>query len=128
MFVSLALSVFGFQVYWTFFADDSNTSNFKYIIIKTCETDGPLQPNLGGWMLDRSGRCCRRSGRYRIKGRVRLAGYALERSKHLLGERGTPASNVGFTKNHQSRCAKREVLTKDKEHLKMSSKDVAHHY
>src|SRR5687768_11833341 len=54
VFVLLAFSVFGFQVYWTYFADESN-EQFQALAYKDMRTRRTTAANLRGWMLDRNG-------------------------------------------------------------------------
>ena len=54
VFIILAFSVFGFQVYWTYFADESN-EQFQALAYKDLRTRRTTAANLRGWMLDRTG-------------------------------------------------------------------------
>src|SRR6187551_3279795 len=54
VFVLLAFSVFGFQVYWTYFAEDSN-EEFQALAYKDLRGRRASAANLRGWMFDRTG-------------------------------------------------------------------------
>lgn len=91
-FIFLALSVFGFQVYWTYFAEGSN-EEFQSLAYKDLRTRRTSAANLRGWMLDRSGRLETALAYYRVGsgGQIERT-FSLEKEMaHLLGtERGTP--------------------------------------
>jgi cell division protein FtsI/penicillin-binding protein 2 len=92
VFVVLAFSVFGFQVYWTYFADQSN-EQFQALAYKDMRTRRTTAANLRGWMLDRNGTLGAALAYYKVNaGGDIVRGFALEREMaHLLGtERGTP--------------------------------------
>ena len=61
VFVFLAFSVFGFQVYWTYFADESNEQVQALAPRKDMRTRRTTAANLRGWMLDRNGTLPRHS-------------------------------------------------------------------
>lgn len=92
VFVFLALAVFGFQVYWTYFADESN-EQFQALAYKDLRTRRTTAANLRGWMLDRNGNLTDALAYYKVDkdGNI-VRGFSLEREMaHLLGtERGTP--------------------------------------
>lgn len=92
VFILLAFSVFGFQVYWTYFADESN-EQFQALAYKDLRTRRTTSANLRGWMLDRNGNLANALAYYKIDqdGKI-VRGFSLEREMaHLLGtERGTP--------------------------------------
>src|SRR5689334_13278193 len=54
VFIFLALTVFGFQVYWIYFADDTN-EEFQALAYKDLRNRRSSAANLRGWILDRSG-------------------------------------------------------------------------
>lgn len=92
VFVVLAFSVFGFQVYWTYFADDSN-EQFQALAYKDMRTRRTTAANLRGWMLDRTGALGASLAYYKLNSDGDIVrGFALEKEMaHLLGtERGTP--------------------------------------
>lgn len=92
VFVILAFGVFGFQVYWTYFAGDSN-EQFQSLAYKDLRSRRTSAANLRGWMLDRNDRLGSSLAYYRVdnKGDI-VRAFALEKEMaHLLGtERGTP--------------------------------------
>ena len=92
VFVVLAFTVYGFQVYWTYFADEAN-EQFQALAYKDMRTRRTTAANLRGWMLDRNGTLGAALAYYKLdqdKNIVRA--FALEREMaHMLGtERGTP--------------------------------------
>ena len=92
VFFVLAFSVFGFQVYWTYFADESN-EQFQALAYKDMRTRRTTAANLRGWMLDRNGTLGGALAYYKLDSNGEIVrGYALEKEMaHLLGiERGTP--------------------------------------
>lgn len=92
VFILLAFSVFGFQVYWTYFAGDAN-EQFQALAYKDLRSRRTSAANLRGWMFDRTGKLGSSLAYYRVgrDGDIERA-FALEREMaHLLGtERGTP--------------------------------------
>jgi penicillin-binding protein 2 len=92
VFVALALSVFGFHVYWTMFAEDYN-ERFQELSYKDLRTRRTSAASLRGWMLDRSGDLGSSLAYYKHEpdGDI-VRAYALEREMaHILGsERGVP--------------------------------------
>ncbi len=92
VFILLAFTVFGFQVYWTYYADDSN-EQFQALNYKDLRNRRASAASLRGWMLDRSGNLGSSLAYYRVdqKGDIQRT-FALEKEMaHLLGtERGTP--------------------------------------
>jgi len=92
VFVILAFSVFGFQVYWTYFADESN-EQFQALAYKDLRTRRTTAASLRGWMLDRTGSLGAALAYYKVapSGEVERS-FSLEKEMaHLLGtERGTP--------------------------------------
>ncbi len=91
-FVLVAIAVFGTQVYWTYFADESN-EQFQALNYKDLRNRRASASTLRGWMLDRSGNLASALAYYKVdsNGDV-VRGFALEKEMaHLLGtERGTP--------------------------------------
>jgi penicillin-binding protein A len=91
-FTVLALFVFGFQVYWTYYADDTN-EQFQSLSYKDLRNRRTSAATLKGWMLDRTGKLENALAYYKIgtDGRIDRT-FPLEREMaHLLGtERGTP--------------------------------------
>lgn len=92
VFIFLAFAVFGFQVYWTYFADESN-EQFQALAYKDLRTRRTTAANLRGWMLDRNGKLADALAYYKVDSNGSIVrGFSLEREMaHLLGtERGTP--------------------------------------
>ncbi|HEX6280391.1 MAG TPA: penicillin-binding transpeptidase domain-containing protein [Pyrinomonadaceae bacterium] len=92
VFIFLAFAVFGFQIYWTYFADESN-EKFQELAYKDLRNRRTTAANLRGWMLDRNGKLIDALAYYKLdkEGDIERS-YSLEREMaHLLGtERGTP--------------------------------------
>lgn len=92
VFVMLALSVFGFQVYWTYYADESN-EQFQALAYKDLRNRRTSAASLRGWMLDRTGKLDAALAYYKVNaaGEIERT-FSLEKEMaHLLGtERGTP--------------------------------------
>lgn len=92
VFVTLALTVFGFQVYWTYFADEQN-AQFQALSYKDLRTRRTTAASLRGWMFDRTGKLENALAYYKLdQGGNIIRAYSLETEMaHLLGtERGTP--------------------------------------
>lgn len=92
VFVVLALAVFGFQVYWTYYAGESN-EKFNELSYKDLRNRRTTAASLRGWMLDRSGNLASALAYYKVNQDGEIGRYfALEKEMaHLLGtERGTP--------------------------------------
>jgi peptidoglycan glycosyltransferase len=92
VFIFLALFVYGFHVYWTYFADKNN-EQFQALSYKDLRNRRTQAARLRGWMLDRSGKLGSALAYYKVDqdGDINRA-FALEKEMaHLLGtERGTP--------------------------------------
>jgi hypothetical protein len=92
VFAALALTVFGFQVYWTYYADQSN-EQFQALSYKDLRNRRTTAATLRGWMLDRTGNLGSALAYYKLDKDGDIERYfALEKEMaHLLGtERGTP--------------------------------------
>lgn len=92
VFVLLGFFVFGFQVYWTNFADDNN-EQFQALSYKDLRNRRANAATLRGWMLDRSGRLDQALAYYKLDADGDIVrSFPLEKEMaHLLGtERGTP--------------------------------------
>jgi penicillin-binding protein A len=117
VFILLAFSVFSFQVYWTYFADDSN-EQFQALAYKDLRTRRATAASLRGWMLDRSGTLDGALAYYKVdqNGDIDRA-FSLEKEMaHLLGtERGTPGLERTLYKKAADPMPEAwEVLTKIK--------------
>ncbi len=126
IFVALAFTVFGFQVYWTYFAGDSN-EQFQALAYKDLRTRRVTAANLRGWMLDRSGQLASSLAYYKLDkdGNI-VRSFPLEvEMAHLLGtERGTPGlERTLYRRNYDPTPEAWEVLTKIKR-KEDSEKDV----
>jgi cell division protein FtsI/penicillin-binding protein 2 len=126
VFILLAFAVYGFQVYWTYFADESN-EQFQALAYKDLRTRRSTAANLRGWMLDRSGKLQNSLAYYTIgkDGNIDRT-YPLDREMaHLLGtERGTPGLERTLYKKQADPMPEAwEVLTKIK-HPEDEQKDV----
>lgn len=92
VFFALAFGVYGFHVYWTYFADENN-EQFQELSYKDLRYRRTSAARLRGWMLDRSGKLGSALAYYEVGKDGELErGYALPKAMaHLLGtERGTP--------------------------------------
>lgn len=117
LFIVLALSVFSFQVYWTYYADDSN-EQFQALSYKDLRNRRSSAASLRGWMLDRSGNLGSALAYYKVdqKGEIERT-FALEKEMaHFLGtERGTPGLERSIYKKQADPMPESwEVLTKIK--------------
>ncbi len=126
VFILLAFTVFGFQVYWTYFADDSN-EQFQALAYKDLRNRRASSSTLRGWMLDRTGKLDSALAYYKIgaDGDIRRS-FSLEHEMaHLLGtERGTPGLERTLYKKVADPLPEAwEVLTKIK-HKQDEQKDV----
>ncbi|HEV7700845.1 MAG TPA: penicillin-binding transpeptidase domain-containing protein [Pyrinomonadaceae bacterium] len=115
LFCILAFTVFGFQVYWTYYADDYN-DQFQALSYKDLRTRRTTAANLRGWMLDRTGRLDAALAYYRVgkNGQIERS-FPLEKEMaHLLGtERGTPGLERTLYKKEADPMPEAwEVLTK----------------
>ena len=117
VFILLAFSVFGFQVYWTYYADDSN-EQFQALAYKDLRTRRTTAANLRGWMLDRTGNLGASLAYYKVNGKGEIdRTFSLEKEMaHLLGtERGTPGlERTLYTMDTDPMPEAWEILTKYK--------------
>ena len=91
VFVALALVVFGFQVYWVYFADESN-QEFQALAYKDLRQRRVESSALRPWILDRTGKLDSSLANYRMdKGKI-ARNFPLDKEMaHLLGtDYGTP--------------------------------------
>ena len=92
IFIFLAFTVYGFHVYWTYYADEAN-EQFQALSYKDLRNRRSSAASLRGWMLDRSGNLGSALAYYKVnQNKDIVRGFALEKEMaHLLGtERGTP--------------------------------------
>ncbi len=115
MFVILAFSIFGFQVYWTRFADDSN-AQFQALSYKDLRVRRTTAASLRGWMLDRTGRLDQALAYYKLDADGDISRtFPLEKQMaHLMGtERGTPGlERALYRKESDPMPEAWEILTK----------------
>ncbi|HSU25331.1 MAG TPA: penicillin-binding transpeptidase domain-containing protein [Pyrinomonadaceae bacterium] len=114
VFCALALTVFGFQVYWIYFADNTN-EEFQALAYKDLRNRRVSAASLRGWMLDRSGALNSALAYYKLdqNGMIERT-YPLDTEMaHLLGtERGTPGlERTLFQKKADPMPEAWEVLT-----------------
>ena len=117
LFVLLAVTVFGFQVYWVYFAEDSN-EEFQALNYKDLRNRRASAASLRGWMLDRTGKLDSALAYYKVDkyGDI-VRAFPLEKEMaHLLGtERGTPGlERTLFKKETDPMPEAWEILTKYK--------------
>jgi hypothetical protein len=117
VFIALALTVFGFQVYWVYFADETN-QEFQALEYKDLRARRTSAAALRPWILDRTGKLDESLANYRIDkdGRI-VRNYPLDKEMaHLLGtERGTPGlERTLFRKGSDPMPEAWEILTKYK--------------
>ncbi len=117
VFILLALGVYGFQVYWTYFADESN-EQFQALAYKDLRYRRTSAASLRGWMLDRTGKLGGALAYYKVNGKGEIdRTFALEKEMaHLLGtERGTPGlERTLYTMDADPMPEAWEILTKYK--------------
>lgn len=117
IFVILAFFVFGFQVYWTHFADDSN-EQFQALSYKDLRNRRTNAASLRGWMLDRTGKLDAALAYYKVDGDGNIVrSFPLEKEMaHMLGtERGTPGLERTLYKKESDPMPEAwEILTKYK--------------
>jgi hypothetical protein len=117
VFFLLAFGVYGYHVYWTYYAEENNET-FQALSYKDLRYRRTTAANLRGWMFDRSGKLGNALAYYKkdSDGDI-VRGFALEREMaHLLGtERGTPGlERTLYRKNDNPMPTAWEVLTKIK--------------
>jgi penicillin-binding protein 2 len=126
VFVMLAFTVYGFHVYWTFYADDYN-EQFQALSYKDLRNRRTTAANLRGWMLDRSGKLGNALAYYKLDQDGDISrSFALEKEMaHLLGtERGTPGLERAIYKRVADTSPEAwEILTKIK-HKEDEQRDV----
>lgn len=117
LFVVLALTVFGFQVYWTRYAADSE-GQLQALSYKDLRNRRINSATLRGWMLDRTGKLDAALAYYKIDTDGSLdREFPLEKEMaHLLGtERGTPGlERTLYNREKDPMPEAWEILTKYK--------------
>jgi peptidoglycan glycosyltransferase len=126
IFIFLAFFVYGFHVYWTYFADDSN-EQFQALSYKDLRNRRTSASRLRGWMLDRSGKLGSALAYYKLDkdGDINRAFSMEKEMAHLLGtERGTPGLERTIYKREADATPESwEVLTTIK-HKEDEQRDV----
>ncbi|HEY0407162.1 MAG TPA: penicillin-binding transpeptidase domain-containing protein, partial [Pyrinomonadaceae bacterium] len=91
LFVALALTVFGFHVYWALYAQESN-ERFQELNYKDLRNRRLSESTLRGWILDRSGNLDKALAYYRYQNNQIVREYPLDKAMaHLFGsDRGDP--------------------------------------
>lgn len=118
VFFLLAFGVYGYHVYWTYYADEYNEafSNLSYKDLRYRRTTAA---NLRGWMFDRSGKLGNALAYYKVDSDGDIVrGFALKTEMaHLLGtERGTPGlERTLYRKKADPMPEAWDVLTKIKQ-------------
>ena len=117
VFIFLAFFVYGFHVYWTYFADENN-EQFQALSYKDLRNRRAQAARLRGWMLDRSGKLGGALAYYKLDkdGNIDRAFSLDKEMAHLLGtERGTPGlERTIYKKEADTTPEAWEVLTKIK--------------
>jgi penicillin-binding protein A len=117
IFIALALTVYGFHVYWTYYADKNN-EQFQALSYKDLRNRRTNAARLRGWMLDRSGKLGSALAFYKVgKDGMVDRTFALEKEMaHILGtERGTPGLERTLYKQEADPMPEAwEILTKIK--------------
>ncbi len=117
IFILLAFTVYGFQVYWTYYADQSN-EQFQALAYKDLRNRRTSAANLRGWMLDRTGRLDAALAYYKVNQNGDIVRtFSLENEMaHLLGtERGTPGlERTLYSMNTDPMPEAWDILTKYK--------------
>ena len=125
-FILLALFIFGFQVYWVYFADETNRE-FQALAYKDLRTRRASAASLRPWMLDRTGKLDAALANYRIeKNGDIVRNFPLGKEMaHLMGtERGTPGlERTLYKKEAELMPEAWEILTKYKK-PQIENKDV----
>ncbi|HEV2884190.1 MAG TPA: penicillin-binding transpeptidase domain-containing protein [Pyrinomonadaceae bacterium] len=98
IFVLLSLAIFGFHVYWTHYAQDSN-EKFQELSYKDLRNRRLSESTLRGWVLDRSGKLENALALYRRDGSGNISReYPMDKAMaHLFGsDRGDPGLERGL--------------------------------
>jgi peptidoglycan glycosyltransferase len=116
-FILLTFMVYGFHVYWTYYADDYN-EQYQSLSYKDLRNRRTSASTLRGWMLDRTGKLSNALAYYKVdKDGTIDRTFPLEKEMaHLLGtERGTPGlERTLYKKEADPMPESWEILTKYK--------------
>src|SRR6478672_1151196 len=117
VFIALALTVFGFQVYWVYFADETN-EEFQALEYKDLRNRRTTAAALRPWILDRTGKLDAALANYKVDRDGSIdRNFPLDKElAHLLGtEWGTPGlERTLFKKESDPMPEAWEILTKYK--------------
>ncbi len=117
VFILLASTVYGYHIYWTYYADEYN-EQYQALSYKDLRNRRTTASTLRGWMLDRSGKLSNSLAYYKVDkdGSIDRT-FPLEKEMaHLLGtERGTPGlERTLYKKESDPMPESWEILTKYK--------------
>lgn len=117
VFFMLTATVYGFHLYWTYYADSYN-EQYQSLSYKDLRNRRTNAATLRGWMLDRTGKLENTLAYYKIdsEGKIRRV-FPLEKEMaHFLGtERGTPGlERTLYQKDDDPMPEAWEILTKYK--------------
>ncbi len=117
IFILLAFFVYGFHVYWTYYAVE-NDEQYQALAYKDLRNRRTTAARLRGWMLDRSGNLGSALAYYKVNQNGDISRtFALPKEMaHLLGtERGTPGLERSIYKKVEDKSPESwEVLTRIK--------------
>ncbi len=117
VFIFLAFFVYGFHVYWTYYADE-NDEQYQALAYKDLRNRRTTAARLRGWMLDRSGKLGSALAYYKVNqdGDISRSFAMPKEMAHLLGtERGTPGLERSIYKRVEEKAPESwEVLTRIK--------------
>jgi penicillin-binding protein 2 len=126
VFIFLAFFVYGFHVYWTYYADD-NDEQYQALAYKDLRNRRTTAARLRGWMLDRSGKLGSALAYYKVNqdGDISRSFAMPKEMAHLLGtERGTPGLERSIYRRVEDKAPESwEVLTRIK-HKEDEQRDV----
>ena len=127
LFFVLAFGVYGYHVYWTYYAQENNET-YKALAYKDLRNRRTAAANLKGWMFDRSGKLGSALAYYKkdSDGDI-VRGFSLDREMaHLLGTgRGTPGlERTLYGKREDQMPEALEVFTKIKDPEQEKKRDV----
>ena len=114
IFVFLAFFVYGFHVYWTYYAVE-NDEQYQALAYKDLRNRRTTAARLRGWMLDRSGNLGSALAYYKVNqdGEISRSFAMPKEMAHLLGtERGTPGLERSIYRRVEDKAPESwEVLT-----------------
>jgi len=117
VFIFLAFFVYGFHVYWAYYADE-NDEQYQALAYKDLRNRRTTAARPRGWMLDRSGNLGSALAYYKINqnGEISRSFAMPKEMAHLLGtERGTPGLERSIYKRAVDKAPESwEVLTRIK--------------